>query len=141
MTTTSSLSKPKMTILHPHNNAYQLAIHDQSMADPVRFWGKIADSLVWNEKCDTVFKHDPKSLPYPHYQWFPNGTLNTAYNAVDRHVEIEGRGDAVAIIYDSPVTNTKAKITFRELQHHVATLAAVLADLGVKKGDTVLIYM
>ncbi|KAJ3088683.1 hypothetical protein HK102_008199 [Quaeritorhiza haematococci] len=124
-----------------HSNAAQLAIHNRSLVDPVAFWGEIADNLIWNQKCKQVFTRNEKTIPYPHYRWFPDGALNICYNAVDRHVELEGRGNNVAIIYDSPVTGVKKKITFRELQHHVATLAAVLAGFGVKKGDSVLIYM
>ncbi|KAI6079378.1 Propionate--CoA ligase [Aix galericulata] len=70
----------------------------------------------------------------------PGGELNICYNAVDRHVE-NGRGDHVAIIYDSPVTNTKEKITYKELLEQVSKLADVMVRHGVKKGDRVVIYM
>jgi propionyl-CoA synthetase len=66
--------------------------------------------------------------------------MNTCYNAVDRHVE-KGRGDQSAIIYDSPVTDTIQKITYKELLVHVSKFAGVLKGLGVSKGDTVIIYM
>ena len=72
-------------------------------------------------------------------RWFVGAECNTCYNAVDRHVAT--RGDQAAIIYDSPVTDTKRSITYAELQDEVATLAAVLQDMGVDKGDRVVIYM
>ncbi|XP_055046760.2 acyl-CoA synthetase short-chain family member 3, mitochondrial [Misgurnus anguillicaudatus] len=103
---------------------------------PETFWNKAASGITWFEhwtqtldKTDTVF---PK--------WFVGGKLNVCYNAVDRHVE-NGRGDQVAVIYDSPVTNTKQIITYRELQEQVSRLAGVLVKHGVKKGDLVVIYM
>src|SRR5690606_26691320 len=68
------------------------------------------------------------------------GECNACYNAVDRHVE-RGRAGQAALIYDSPVTGTKRRYTYAELQDEVATLAAVLADLGVRKGDRVVLYM
>ena len=76
----------------------------------------------------------------PFYRWFRGGALNTCYNAVDRHVE-RGRAEQDAIIYDSPVTNSIQKFTFGEVQNRVAKMAGMMVDLGVKKGDTVLIYM
>lgn len=103
---------------------------------PERFWNKAAAGITWFkqwthtlDKTDTVF---PK--------WFVGGKLNVCYNAVDRHVE-NGRGDQAAVIYDSPVTNTKQIITYKELQEQVSRLAGVLVKHGVKKGDLVVIYM
>ncbi|HNU75695.1 MAG TPA: propionyl-CoA synthetase, partial [Deltaproteobacteria bacterium] len=68
------------------------------------------------------------------------GKMNTCYNAIDIHVE-NGRKDQTAIIYDSPVTNTKQKITYGELLNKVADFAGALKSLGVEKGDRVVIYM
>ena len=73
-------------------------------------------------------------------RWFKGGELNTCYNALDRHVE-NGRADQVALIYDSPVTNTIEKFTYRELLEQVSRFAGALKSLGVNKGDTVIIYM
>jgi len=74
-------------------------------------------------------------------RWFPDGVCNTCYNAVDRHVEA-GRGEQAAIIYDSPVTGTKATITYAALQTKTEILAGILdKDFGVTKGDRVIIYM
>ena len=75
-----------------------------------------------------------------HYQWFEDGVLNTAYLALDYHVE-QGRGEQTALIYDSPVTNTKQQFSYRALRDEVAQFAGVLKTLGVSKGNRVVIYM
>ncbi len=114
-----------------YNETYQ-----QSIEDPEKFWGQAAEALVWDKKWDQVL--DDSNVPF--YRWFSGGMLNTCYNAVDRHVD-EGRADQTAIIYDSPVTQTKQIISFRELQGEVAQLAGALQTCGVEKGDRVLVYM
>ena len=73
-------------------------------------------------------------------RWFPGAVCNTCYNALDRHV-LRGRGSQPALIYDSPVTNSKRTFTYAELLAEVKTLAAVLKDFGVGKGDRVILYM
>ncbi len=108
----------------------------KSIQDPKGFWGEAAEAIGWHKKWDTVLD---ESNP-PLYRWYQGGELNTCYNALDRHVE-SGRADQVALIYDSPVTNTIEKFTFRELLEQVARFAGVLSSLGVKKGDTIIIYM
>jgi len=108
----------------------------ESIEQPEIFWAKAAEGIDWYKKCDKVLD---SSNP-PSYRWYAGGTLNTCYNAVDRHVK-NGRGDQVAIIYDSPVTDTITKVTYKELQDNVAALAGGLLKLGVSKGDTVIIYM
>jgi len=115
--------------------AYE-AVFQKSIEDPEGFWAEAAEGIDWYKKWDTVLD---KSNP-PQYRWFRGGELNTCYNAVDRHVS-NGRGDQVAIIYDSPVTDTLRKITYRELQQQVSVFAGGLRAQGVKKGDTVIIYM
>jgi len=110
--------------------------YQMSMQDPEGFWGKAAEELVWDKKWDKVL--DDSNVPF--YRWFSGGMLNTCYNAVDRHVD-EGRADQAAIIYDSPVTDSKQSISFRELQNDVAQLAGALKAQGVEKGDRVLVYM
>ncbi len=112
------------------------ALHDRSVQDPNGFWAEAAKGIYWNRRWDTVL--DDSEAPV--YRWFKGGKLNTCFNAVDRHVR-EGRGDTDAIIYDSPVTNTKARYTYRELQSEVAQLAGLIAARGVGKGDRVIIYM
>ncbi len=110
--------------------------YKDSMDDPEKFWGEAAEALIWEKKWDKVL--DDSDAPF--YHWFKGGIFNTCYNAVDRHVN-EGRADQTAIIYDSPVTNSKQSYTFAELQDEVARLAGVLKSLDIKKGDRVLIYM
>jgi len=111
-------------------------VYNVSINHPDRFWGEAAESVQWEKKWDRVLDDSNK----PFYRWFVGGRLNTCYNALDYHVQ-NGRGDQTAIIYDSPVTDTVKKITYRELLDRVSRFAGVLRDLGVTKGDTVVIYM
>lgn len=108
----------------------------QSIEHPNEFWLDAAQAVSWTKE-PTVALDD--SNP-PFYRWFPDGELNTCYNAVDRHVEA-GRGDATAIIYDSAMLGIRQEITYAELQEQVAGFAGALAAAGVGKGDRVLIYM
>ncbi|MFK5978454.1 MAG: propionyl-CoA synthetase [Rhizobiaceae bacterium] len=105
-------------------------------ADPQGFWAEAAKEIDWVSKWDKVF--DETLGIYG--RWFPGATCNTCYNCLDRHVE-NGRKDQAAIIYDSPITNTKRTYTYGELLVEVVALAAVLKEKGVGKGDVVLIYM
>ena len=111
-------------------------VFQKSIQDPEEFWGQAAEAIHWYRKWDKVLDDSKK----PFYRWFAGGEMNTCYNALDRHVE-GGRADQTALIYDSPVTKTIQKFTYRELLDTVARFAGVLKSLGVKKGDTVVIYM
>ena len=111
-------------------------VYQESINDPEGFWGKVAEDIHWYKKWDKVLDDSNK----PMYRWFVGGELNTCYNALDYHVE-RGRGDKVALIYDSPVTDTIKKYTYAELTEEVAKFAGVLAGQGVLKGDRVIIYM
>lgn len=111
-------------------------IYSQSLHDPESFWGTAAENIAWYRRWDRVLDH---SNP-PFTRWFPGGWLNTCYNALDLQVE-SGRGEQVALIYDSPVTSTVRKYRYRELRDLVATVAGGISRLGVKKGDRVVIYM
>ena len=104
--------------------------------DPQGFWGEAAADIDWIEPAKTVF--DPKAGVYG--RWFAGATCNTCYNALDRHVKA-GRAEQPALIYDSPVTNTKRTFTYAELLAEVRVLAAMLKDFGVEKGDRVILYM
>ncbi|MDD1645669.1 MAG: propionyl-CoA synthetase [Methanomicrobiales archaeon] len=106
------------------------------MEDPERFWGEAARAVDWYRPWDRVLDG---SRP-PFYRWFPGGVLNTCHNALDRHVET-GKGDRIALIYDSPVTGMVKTFTYRDLRDRVARCAGGLRDLGVEKGDRVVIYM
>ena len=108
----------------------------KSIQDPAGFWAEAAEKISWYKKWDIVL--DESNPPF--YRWFAGGELNTCYNALDRHVE-DGRADQTALIYDSPVTKTVQRFTYRELLNQVARFAGALRNLGVKKGDTVVIYM
>jgi propionyl-CoA synthetase len=104
--------------------------------DPERFWMEAAEAIDWVRKPSKALWDENA----PIYEWFSDGMVNTCWNAVDRHVAA-GRGDQVAIIYDSPVTHTKHTITYAELKDRVARLAGALKAKGVEKGDRVVIYM
>ena len=104
--------------------------------DPEAFWMTAADAIDWVTKPSKALFADGAPL----YEWFSDSEVNTCYNAVDRHV-LNGRGDQKAIIYDSPMTDTKYSITFSELLEKVAVLAGALKNKGISKGDRVIIYM
>ncbi|MBM3572082.1 MAG: propionyl-CoA synthetase, partial [Alphaproteobacteria bacterium] len=114
--------------------------HDQAatraLNDPQGYWADAAKQIHWFKTWDKVLDD---SRP-PFYRWFVGGAVNTCYNALDRHVE-SGRGEQTALIYDSPVTATIQKFTYRQLRDEVALTAGMLAGLGVKKGDRVILYM
>ena len=111
-------------------------VYRQSIDDPEQFWGKAAKTVHWYRTWDQVLN---TSNP-PFYTWFEGGMVNTCYNALDRHVE-DGRGSQTALIYDSPVTSTVRKYTYRKLRDIVAKCAGGLVESGVGKGDRVVIYM
>jgi propionyl-CoA synthetase len=111
-------------------------VYARAQRDPAGFWAEAAREIDWFEPARKVF--DPAAGVYG--RWFVGGVCNTCFNAVDRHVA-GGRAGQTAIIYDSPVTNTKRKFSYAELLAEVKTLAAMLTDLGVRKGDRVVIYM
>jgi len=108
----------------------------ESLESPDAFWGRAAEDIAWDVKWSQVLD---RSNP-PFYRWFRGGMLNTCFNAVDYHVQ-QGLGAQAAVIYDSPVTNSVQKITYAQLQERVSKTAGFLTNLGVQKGDTVLIYM
>jgi propionyl-CoA synthetase len=109
---------------------------NRSIQDPEAFWGEAGDAIHWYKRWDKVL--DDSRAPF--YRWFTGGQLNTCFNALDRHVET-GRANQTALIYDSPVTNQCKAFTYRELRDTVAQFAGALAQLGVGKGDRVVIYM
>jgi len=111
-------------------------VYAQWKRDPEGFWAKAATEIDWIEPARKVF--DPSMGVYG--RWFAGGVLNTCYNALDRHV-LNGRANQTALIYDSPVTSRLCSFSYEEMLFEVATLAAVLKDFGVGKGDRVIIYM
>ena len=111
-------------------------LYRSRIEDPARFWSEAAEGISWIRRPQTVL--DDANAPL--YRWFPDGVLNTCYNALDRHV-IAGRADQAALIYDSPVTQTKKTYTYAQLLDLVARAAGMLRDLGVGRGDRVLLYL
>ncbi|MCL1594848.1 MAG: propionyl-CoA synthetase [Actinomycetia bacterium] len=111
-------------------------VYERSLNEPEDFWREASALIDWQTKPRHIL--DDSAPPF--YRWFTDGVLNTCYNALDRHVA-SGRADQAALIYDSPVTGTVESYTYRELRDEVASLAGVLVDRGVTKGDTVIIYM
>jgi propionyl-CoA synthetase len=107
-----------------------------SIDDPEHFWGEAATAIGWHRAPTRVL--DDTNPPF--YRWFPDGELNTCHNALDRHVDA-GHGERAALIYDSPVTQTRRTYSYVELRDEVARFAGVLAGLGVTVGDRVVIYM
>ena len=114
-----------------YRQAYQ-----RSMTDPDGFWREAAALIDWYTEPETIM--DTSALPFS--RWFAGGELNTCHNCVDRHVDA-GRGDQVALIHDSPVTDSRRRYTYSELRDLVARFAGVLRSVGVGKGDRVIVYM
>jgi propionyl-CoA synthetase len=111
-------------------------VYKRSIEDPNGFWAEAAKDVHWYKKWDKVL--DDSNPPF--YRWFTGGEVNTCYNALDVHIE-NGRGNQLALIYDSPVTGTVKKYTYSELRDEVARFAGGLASHGVQKGDRVIVYM
>lgn len=112
------------------------AIHQQSMQDPATFWKQKAEQLPWYKFPETILAKDENGID----RWFVDGEMNTAYMALDHHVE-NGRADQLALVYDSPVTDTRRQYTYRELRDEVARVAGMFAAQGIGKGDRLIIYM
>ncbi|MFC3451274.1 propionyl-CoA synthetase [Amycolatopsis speibonae] len=114
-----------------HAETYQ-----RSLEDPEGFWLEAAQAIDWTRPPTQAL--DASKAPF--HRWFPDGELNTAFNALDRHVR-DGRGAQTALIWDSPVTDSVRRFTYAELLDDVARFAGALASLGVGKGDRVIVYM
>ncbi|HEY1475122.1 MAG TPA: propionyl-CoA synthetase [Pseudolabrys sp.] len=111
-------------------------VYARCQRDPEGFWGEAAKEIDWIEPPKKVFDKDAGIYG----RWFSGGVVNTCYNALDRHV-LRGRNDQAALIYDSPVTNTKQTFSYGRMLSEVQLLGAMLRDFGVSKGDRVIIYM
>lgn len=114
-----------------YNSFYQ-----ESINSPERFWQEQSNAIEWFQKPKTILSKDIND----YNQWFQDGKTNLSYLCIDKHIK-DGYGEQNAIIYDSPVTDTKKFITFNDLHQEVSNLAGGLQSLGLKKGDTCLIYM
>ncbi|EHD2235255.1 propionyl-CoA synthetase [Vibrio vulnificus] len=116
-------------------SAYQKE-YQWAKQQPESFWQAQAKNIDWFEFPKTVLANDANGIE----RWYPDGLLNTSWLALDYHCE-QGRGDKAALIYDSPVTETKQVYSYFEMRDRVARIAGMLADQGVTKGDRVVIYM
>ncbi|MDQ4046732.1 MAG: AMP-binding protein [Actinomycetota bacterium] len=116
-------------------NSYRDA-YDRSLTKPDEFWLEAAQRVSWTR----APREAVDSGRAPLFGWFPDGVLNTSFNALDRHV-LAGRGEQEALIYDSAVLGSQQRYTYAELTDLVAKFAGVLRARGVGKGDRVVIYM
>ncbi|MAS81720.1 MAG: propionyl-CoA synthetase [Legionellales bacterium] len=110
--------------------------YKRSQEEPEAYWSDAAKGIDWEEAFTKVL--DDKNPPF--FKWFPDGKLNTCFNALDRHIE-NGHAQQIALIYDSPVTNTIKRYSYKELRDLTANFSGVLREHGVRKGDTIIIYM
>jgi len=111
-------------------------VYQNSLQKPEEFWKEQAENIDWFTFPKSILSYNQEGLS----EWYKGGKLNTSYLALDYQIE-QGRGDQLAIIYDSPVTNKKEKYTYKELLEKVSKFAGGLKSLGVTKGDRVIIYM
>ena len=111
-------------------------IYEDSIEHPEKFWAEQAHAIEWYNKPETILSKDENGYPL----WYKDGELNICYLALDKHIQ-DGYGDQTAFIYDSPVTQTIKKYTYSEVKTEVAKLAGGMQSLGLKKGDTAIIYM
>jgi propionyl-CoA synthetase len=110
-------------------------VYQSWKADPEQFWRQAAEEIDWHKPASQILGSIDGFD-----RWFVGAECNTCWNAIDRHVKA-GHGERTAIIYDSPVTGAKARISYAQLLEEAATLGAVLQELGAGKGDRVIIYM
>ena len=108
----------------------------ESIEQPEQFWRRQAEQIAWYEFPQSILTQNERG----YHCWFQGGKLNSSYLALDHHVKA-GRGGQLALIYDSPVTDSQRKFTFTELRDEVAKFAGVLRAQGVEQGDRVIIYM
>ena len=114
-----------------YNNFYE-----RSIRYPEAFWKEQSNEIAWYKKPTSILSKDENDYPL----WFKDGELNICYLALDKHIE-DGFGNQIAVIYDSPVTQTITKYSYLEAKTEVAKLAGGLKSLGLTKGDTAVIYM
>ncbi|MBM3481855.1 MAG: propionyl-CoA synthetase [Alphaproteobacteria bacterium] len=111
-------------------------VYARAKTAPEAFWAEAAEAVSWTKRWDRVLDFDRA----PFARWFVGAELNTCYNVLDRHVEA-GRGAQIALIHDSPVTQSVQKLSYAELLDRTARFAGVLKGAGVGRGDRVIIYM
>lgn len=111
-------------------------LYKNSIDNPETFWKEQATNFKWFIEPKSFLSEDKNGYP----SWFADGELNACYLALDKHIE-DGFGEQIAMIYDSPVTQNVKKYTYNEVKTEVAKLAGGLVSLGIKKGETAVIYM
>ena len=99
-------------------------IYNDSLNKPEEFWKNISEDVFWFKKPSKILN---KSNP-PFYKWFEDGVTNSCYNALDFHID-QGRGDKTALIYDSPITDNKGKLTFNQLKQVLSEFDSLLKTL------------
>ena len=119
------------------NNKY-MEMYQESISNPEEFWRKMGNRIDWitpfSKVKDTSFSHDDVSI-----KWYEDGSLNVSYNCIDRH--LEKNRDKIAIIWESDEPSLSKKITYGELYKQVCRLSNIYKELGVNKGDRVILYM
>src|SRR5471032_979202 len=128
--------KAQLRTHHDSSGLHYERSHALSITDPIGYWAEQARQVAWYRAPRQILE----ALPDGTHRWFADGQLNTSYLALDRQIEL-GRGEQTALIYDSPVTHSKQRYSYNQLRDEVARLAGLLRQLGVKKGDGVIIYM
>ena len=112
------------------------AAFESAVSNSEDFWTAAAERVAWIKPPVTTRRSRDDGLA----DWYEGGTLNTCHLALDLHIE-QGRGDQVALIYDSPASGKVQQWTYDELLAEVARLAGLLASEGVSLGDRVIIYL
>ena len=111
-------------------------IYNKSINEPEKFWQENSEDIFWFKKPTKILNKSN----HPFYKWYEDGVTNTCYNALDVHIE-NGKGNKIALIYDSPITGNKSKHSYKDLKDKVSKFAGALVNQGIKKGDRVIIYM
>ena len=101
-------------------------IYQRSIQNAADFWSDVANDIFWYKKPSKILNSDNP----PFYKWFQDGVTNTCYNAVDLHVK-NGNGKKIAIIYDSPITNSQKKISYEQLMEKVSIFSGALVNQGI----------
>jgi propionyl-CoA synthetase len=121
----------------------QSKVHRLSIDNAEAFWAAQAQHLDWHTEPSATLHRSQKTLSsgvtHDTWSWFPGGEISTCHNCLDRHV-LAGHGGRAAIYYDSPVTGTKAAYTYQQLLDEVEVFAGALREMGVGKGDVVMLY-
>jgi len=111
-------------------------IYYSSIKNKEDFWQEVSEDIFWYHKPRNILNTENP----PFYKWFEDGITNTCYNALDFHID-RGLGEKLALIWDSPITNSKEKFTYNKLKEKVEIFAGALKNQGVNKGDRIIIYM